>query len=202
VPSSERPPGQPPSRRRDLPGFVLVTGNDDKRREAERILGRRVEAVAIELPEIQSLDLVAVLREKAEEAWRRVRRPLVVEETGLELRGLNGFPGPLVKWMLQALGPEGVARVAIDSGDARARARCAMLYRDERGVVLGEGADAGRLVLPPRGDRGFGWDPVFEPEGSALTYGELPVEVKDERGHRGRAWRDLGARLGLERPGR
>ncbi|HVS16017.1 MAG TPA: non-canonical purine NTP pyrophosphatase [Thermoanaerobaculia bacterium] len=182
-----------------LPAFVLVTGNDDKRREAERILGRPVEAVSVELPEIQSLDLGAVLREKAEEAWRRVGRPLVVEETGLELSGLNGFPGPLVKWMLEAIGPAGVARVAIASGDARGRACCAMIYRDERGAVLGEGADRGRLVVPPRGDRGFGWDPVFEPEESAHTYGELPIEVKDARGHRGRAWRDLAARLASER---
>jgi non-canonical purine NTP pyrophosphatase (RdgB/HAM1 family) len=183
-----------------LPPFALVSGNADTRRVAERILGRPIEAVAVELPEIQALDLVEVLREKAEEAWRRVGRPLVVEETGLELRGLNGFPGPLVKWMLQAIGPRGVAQVAIATGDATARARCAMIYRDERGAVLAEGSDVGCLVLPARGELGFGWDPVFEPEGSARTYGELPAEVKDARGHRGRAWRNLGARLADVRP--
>jgi non-canonical purine NTP pyrophosphatase (RdgB/HAM1 family) len=189
----ERPP---PDWAATLPGFVLVTGNRDKRAEAQRILGRLVEVVDVELPEIQSLDLEEVLRAKVEEAWRRVGRPLVVEETGLELAGLAGFPGPLVKWMLKAVGAEGVARVAIASGDPRATARCAMIYRDDERRALGAGADSGRLVLPPRGNGGFGWDPVFEPEGSVLTYGELPIVVKDERGHRGRAWRALAARFG------
>ena len=178
-----------------LPDFVLVTGNPNKRKEAERILGHRLAAVDLELPEIQSLDLREVLRAKAEEAWRRLQRPLVVEETGLELAGLNGFPGPLVKWMLKAIGSAGVARVAIDSGDPRAFACCAMIYRDASRELLGEGVDGGRVVLPPRGAGGFGWDPVFEPEGSELTYGELPIGVKDARGHRGRAWRALAARF-------
>ncbi|MEO7794248.1 MAG: non-canonical purine NTP pyrophosphatase, partial [Thermoanaerobaculia bacterium] len=47
------------------------------------------------------------------------------------------------------------------------------------------------LVLPPRGERGFGWDPVFRPAGEARTFGELPEAEKDRLGHRGRAWRDL-----------
>jgi inosine/xanthosine triphosphate pyrophosphatase family protein len=102
----------------------------------------------------------------------------------------------MIKWMLQAIGPAGVADVAIATGDPGARACCAMIYRDGSSEQLGEGVDAGRLVLPPRGDLGFGWDPVFEPSGSRLTYGELPRSVKDERGHRGRAWRDLASRFG------
>lgn len=175
--------------------FVLVTGNRDKIAEAERILGRPVEAVELDLPEIQGLDLLAVLRAKGEEAWRRVGRPLVVEETGLGLDALGGFPGPLVKWMLAAVGPEGLARTAIALGDPGAGAHCALLYRDAAGTVVAEGRDRGRLVLPPRGAGGFGWDPVFQPEGSELTYGELGGAEKDARGHRGRAWRALAGKL-------
>jgi XTP/dITP diphosphohydrolase len=51
------------------------------------------------------------------------------------------------------------------------------------------------LVLPPRGEQGFGWDPVFLPEGESRTYGELGPQEKDALSHRGRAWRDLLARL-------
>jgi non-canonical purine NTP pyrophosphatase (RdgB/HAM1 family) len=170
--------------------FVFVTGNPDKAVEAGRILGRPVETVALELPEIQSLDLVEVLRAKGEAAWRRIGRPLAVEETGLDLPALGGFPGPLVRWMLEAAGAEGIARTALAVGDARARAHCAVLYRDEAGAVVGEGEEWGTLVAPPRGAGGFGWDPVFVPAGSDRTYGELGPEVKD-RGHRGRAWRAL-----------
>lgn len=154
-----------------------------------------MEAVTIDLPELQSLDLHEVLRAKGEAAWQRVRRPLVVEETGLELAALNGFPGPLVKWMLQAIGSEGIAQLAQRAGDTRATARCLLLYRDDERSVVSEGITTGHLVLPARGDSGFGWDPVFQPDGHELTYGELAEAQKDAVSHRGRAWRDLLSRL-------
>ena len=176
--------------------WVLVTGNANKRREAERIVGRRLETVAVDLPEIQSGDLIEVLRSKAEAAWDRLRRPVVVEETGLDLACLNGFPGPLVKWMEEAVGDEGIARVAIRAGDPRVAARCALMLRDGDREVIAEGSTTGRLVLPPRGERGFGWDPVFVPDGLERTYAELGHGTKDRIGHRGRAWRAFLRALG------
>jgi non-canonical purine NTP pyrophosphatase (RdgB/HAM1 family) len=191
--------------------LTLVTGNPNKLEEARRILrsvpsARLPELTAepLDLPEIQSLDLREVLEAKAEEAWRRLRRPVVVEETGLEIEVFGGFPGPLVKWMLQAMGAEGLARAAVEmlgaqgGGAPRVLARCQLLALDRTDGerrVYGEGIERGTLVLPPRGGEGFGWDPVFLPEGETRTYGELPGEVKDEIGHRGKAWRDLVARL-------
>lgn len=179
------------------PPFVLVTGNPGKLAEARRLCGADLDAVAIDLPEIQSLDLGTVLRAKGAEAWRRLRRPLVVEETGLELGALGGFPGPLVKWMLEAAGAAGIARTAIALGDPAVTARCALLYLDGARQVLGDGTTHGALVLPPRGSGGFGWDPVFLPDGEALTYGELPAARKDAIGHRGKAWRVLLERLAV-----
>ena len=180
-----------------LPPFTLVTGNRDKRAEAERILGAAVDCADEDLPEIQSLDLREVLLAKGREAWRRLRRPLVVEETGLELAALNGFPGPLVKWLLQAVGAEGIARLAIAANDPGVAARCALAYTaDGVSFVVAEGVTAGTLVLPPRGGHGFGWDPVFQPAGETRTYAELPAATKDEIGHRGRAWRALTLALG------
>jgi non-canonical purine NTP pyrophosphatase (RdgB/HAM1 family) len=151
--------------------------------------------VAADLPEIQSLDLEEVLAAKAEAAYARVGRALVVEETGLELAALDGFPGPLVRWMLQAVGAEGIARTAAALGDTRARAVCLLAWTDGARRVVGRGETEGTLVLPPRGTRGFGWDPVFCPTGESRTYGELSDAEKDALGHRGRAWRDLLARL-------
>jgi non-canonical purine NTP pyrophosphatase (RdgB/HAM1 family) len=178
-----------------LPPFVLVTGNRGKLEETRRLLGRKVENAAVDLPEIQSLDLVEVLEAKAAEAFRRLGRPLVVEETGLALIAMGGFPGPLVKWMLEAMGPEGIARTAAALGDTRAMAHCALLWTDGKTSVLGRGETSGTLVLPPRGSRGFGWDPIFQPDGHDQTYAELGDEIKDTLGHRGRAWRDLLRRL-------
>jgi non-canonical purine NTP pyrophosphatase (RdgB/HAM1 family) len=181
-----------------LAGAVLVTGNPGKLAEARRICGVGLEAVEMELPELQSLDLYEVLRAKGREAFRRLRRPVVVEETGLELAALGGFPGPLVKWMLEAVGAEGIARTASVLGDTRAVARCALLYLDDRREVEAEGTTEGELVAAPRGDGGFGWDPVFLPDGESRTYGEMSPAEKDRLSHRARAWRAFVTRLAAE----
>ena len=175
--------------------FAFVTGNRNKLREAERILGFLPDSVDIDLPEIQSLDLLEVVHAKADEARKHVDGALVVEETGLELHAMNGFPGPLVKWMLEAMGPVGIARNVHALNDARATARCLLVYdglidgKHQR--IVAEGVNHGRLVIEPQGDEGFGWDPIFVPEGEACTYAQLPGPKKDVVGHRGRAWKAL-----------
>lgn len=184
--------------------LAFVTGNPGKLDEARRILasgaGPEIEGVALDLPEVQSLDLGEVLRAKGREAARRLGRAVIVEETGFEIDAFGGFPGPLVKWMLEAMGAEGMARAGLATAElhgvaAGAVARCAVLYRDGEREVVGEGVARGTLVLPPRGDGGFGWDPVFVPEGGERTFGELTGSEKDRIGHRGRAWRDLREKL-------
>jgi XTP/dITP diphosphohydrolase len=197
VSAPQPPPPSPASPTFPLPSplpYVLVTGNPGKLAEARRLAGPGLGAVEIDLPEIQSLDLLEVLRHKGEEAWRRLRRPLVVEEAGLDLAALGGFPGPLVRWMLEAAGAEALARVGLALGDPRAVARAALYYRDPERTLIAEGATAGSLVFPARGSHGFGWDPVFVPEGGDRSFGELAPPEKDALSHRGKAWRDL---LGL-----
>jgi non-canonical purine NTP pyrophosphatase (RdgB/HAM1 family) len=180
-----------------LRGAVLVTGNVHKAEEARRIAGFELETVTVDLPEIQSLSLEEVLEAKAQEAWERIRRPLVVDETGLDLACFGGFPGPLIKWMLQATGAAGIARAAAALGDTRATARCALLFTDGRRRIVAQGAVPGTLVAP-RGQGGFGWDEIFLPAGEHETYAELTPERKDAIGHRGHAWRALKEQLEAE----
>jgi len=104
-----------------------------------------------------------------------------------------------VKWMLAAIGAEGIAKTAIAMGDDRVTARCALLLLQPEREIIAVGETRGRVVLPPRGDQGFGWDPIFLPEGEELTYAELGSEAKDSLSHRGRAWRALLDKLA--RPG-
>lgn len=196
---------------RDL---LFVTGNPGKLAEARSLWPGRLDSVAIDLPEIQALDVREVLVAKGEEANRHLSqhpgRPFVVEETSLEIDAFGGFPGPLVKWMLEAMGAEGIARAARaagrESGGSGAfgafgvTARCLLLYLDgdtEDGGLVAEGRVRGTIV-PPRGDRGFGWDPIFLPEGESETYGELPEERKLQISHRARAWEELGRTLTAE----
>jgi non-canonical purine NTP pyrophosphatase (RdgB/HAM1 family) len=175
--------------------FLLVSGNPGKIAEARLAAGADLAAAEMDLPEIQSLDMLEILRGKAAAAWEALRRPVVVEEAGLELAALNGFPGPLVKWMLTAMGAEGIARIAAAMGDARAVARCLLLYKDGDEEIVAEGTTAGTLVLPGRGGHGFGWDPVFLPDGESRTFAELDGREKLAVSHRGKAWREMMRRL-------
>lgn len=179
-----------------FPEFVLVTGNAAKALEAERILGFRPATQTLDLPEIQDLDLRTVVAAKAHAAWEQLRQPVVVDDTGLELLALNGFPGPLIKWLLTAVGAAGLTRVASALGDTRARAVCALGYYDGETLRIAEGLVEGTLV-EPRGSGGFGWDSVFEVTGTGQTYAEMSADDKDLIGHRGRAWRAFAA--GLQR---
>lgn len=173
---------------------LLVTGNPAKLAEARRLLPG-LGSQPLDLPEIQSLDLEEILRHKAREAWSRLGRPLIVDETGLALHALGGFPGPLVRWMLESIGPEGMARLAASEGDRRATAVCSLLFTDGEREISGRGEVEGELVLPARGEHGFGWDPVFRPAGSTRTYAEMEPAEKDRGSHRGLAWRALAEAL-------
>lgn len=173
-----------------LHGAILVSGNPGKAAEARRIVGASLETHALDLPEIQSLDLLEVLRAKAAEAWKHLQRPLIVDETGLELGAFGGFPGPLVKWMLEAMGAAGMANAALRLEEPSVVARCALLYFDGEDATVGEGVVQGTIVAP-RGQGGFGWDSIFLPAGETQTYAELSSEHKDRIGHRGLAWKAM-----------
>lgn len=180
--------------------FVFVTGNAGKLREAESLLGYRPESFALDLPELQSLDLREILQAKARSAFAALGRPVLVEDVSLELVAMNGFPGPLVKWMLAAAGAQGIARTAVALGDTRVRAVCGLAYLDASNgseeLRLFEGAAEGILVEGRRGEHGFGWDEVFQPAGSGRTYAELTPAEKDPSSHRGKAWRAFLEALG------
>jgi XTP/dITP diphosphohydrolase len=177
--------------------FVLVSGNKGKIAEARLAAGADLPATEMDLPEIQSMDMLEILRGKAALAWEALRQPVIVEEAGLELMALNGFPGPLVKWMLQAVGADGIARTAGSLGDVRAIARCQLLYRSGIQEIVAEGLTEGTLVRPGRGSYGFGWDPVFLPDGETRTFAELDGLEKLTVSHRGKAWREMMRRLAL-----
>ncbi|HYX23794.1 MAG TPA: non-canonical purine NTP pyrophosphatase, partial [Thermoanaerobaculia bacterium] len=92
---------------------------------------------------------------------------------------------------------EGLARTVISLGEVGAVARCFLLYKDSDQELVAEGRTDGTLVLPGRGTHGFGWDPVFLPDGSPQTFAELTGHEKDAVSHRGKAWREMVRRLGL-----
>jgi XTP/dITP diphosphohydrolase len=172
---------------------VFVTTNEHKRREVEAILGIELERAAPDVPEIQALDFAEVAAHKARTAHDALGGPpypVLVEDSGLVVGAWNGLPGALTKWFLSSVGNEGLLGM-LCGGDRRARAVCAVAVADNRGQVrVFQGEIRGEISPEPRGEGGFGWDPIFVPEGSELTYAQMG-EAKNEDSHRARAFRQV-----------
>jgi XTP/dITP diphosphohydrolase len=172
---------------------VFVTTNEHKRREVERILGVELGRAAPDVPEVQALDSAEVAAQKARSAYDALGRPphpVLVEDSGLVIWTWNGLPGALTKWFLSSVGHEGLLEM-LCGGDRRARAVCAVAVADGRGEVrVFRGEVRGEISLEPKGEGGFGWDPIFVPEGSELTYAQMG-DAKNEDSHRARAFRQV-----------
>src|SRR3989344_8485655 len=157
--------------------IYLITGNKGKLAEVQSILGN-VEALDIDLPEIQSLDAHEIIKAKLEEAQKHQTGEFIVEDTSLYFQVLKGLPGPLIKWFMKTIGNEGLYKIAESFGNSSAEAKRIIVYSDAQGnISFFEGNIKGTIVSP-RGE-GFGWDPIFQPEGYPKTFGELPPEAKN-----------------------
>ncbi len=174
---------------------IFVTSNEHKRREVSEILGVELEGAAPDLPEIQALSVAEVAEAKSlatHEALGLPDRPVLVEDSGLVVEAWNGLPGAFTKWFVQSVGNEGLLRMLPPDADRSARAVCAVAVAgpspEEVRVFLGEAA--GSLATEPRGEGGFGWDPIFIPSDSTLTYAQMGRE-KNADSHRARAFREV-----------
>lgn len=187
-----------------------MTGNHNKAREAAEILGIELRSIALDLPELQDLDVAQVAAVKAaaaREALDDPDSPILVEDSGLAVEAWNGLPGALTKWFLASVGNEGILRMLSDEENRSARAVCAVaiafadagVLASRQGVRVFLGEVGGSIAPEPRGLGGFGWDPIFVPEGYSETYAELGPR-KHEDSHRARALRAAREvlRTGLE----
>ncbi len=172
---------------------VFVTTNENKLREAERILGVELGKVGPDVPEVQSLDFAEVAAQKASAAREALGfppYPVLVEDSGLVIGAWNGLPGALTKWFLSSVGNEGILGM-LSGEDRAARAVCAVAVADAGGEVrVFEGVVWGEVAPEVRGEGGFGWDPIFVPRGSRLTYAQMG-EDKHKDSHRARAFREV-----------
>jgi XTP/dITP diphosphohydrolase len=178
---------------------VLATGNAGKAAELSRLLGRSVEPRAIAVEEnATSYTGNALLKARAALAVADGRIGLG-DDSGLEVTALGGEPG---LWSARWAGPTDadrntalLARLA-DESDRSAAFVCALaaVLPDGREIVVEERVD-GVIAAAPRGQAGFGYDPLFVPLGDSRTVAELTADEKDFVSHRGRASRALAAAL-------
>ena len=188
--------------------LIAATHNPGKVPEIEALLGGHYEVVtagALNLPEPDETETTFVGNAllKARHAADRSGEVALADDSGLSVAALGGAPGIFsARWA----GPDKDFALAmrkveerleeVGSDDRRAwfTSALAVAWPDGPAVVV-EGRIDGRLVFPPRGDRGFGYDPIFIPEGGDQTFGEMDPDAKEAISHRTRAFRMLRAAL-------
>lgn len=165
----------------------MVTGNADKAAEVATFFGDllKVDHITLEIPEQRSDDVAEIARGKAEYSYRTLKIPLIVDDTGFFIDALGGFPGPYAAYVLHSIGNAGILKLMEGSPDRSARFTTGIAYADERGTEVFTGTLEGKIAIGPRGNNGFGYDPIFEFGGKTLA--ECSIGEKNRISHRARA---------------
>lgn len=188
--------------------IVVATHNPGKARELAAILENRFELVTageLGLPEPEETETTFVGNAliKARAAAEASGLVALADDSGLSVAALGGAPGVhSARWAGPAKDFTLATRKveerleASDGDDASAWFTCALAVAWPNGpAVVVEGRVDGMLVFPPRGERGFGYDPIFLPQGRRETFGEMDPAEKDALSHRALAFQKLKAAL-------
>lgn len=176
--------------------LLFATGNPHKVSEANLILrdfGISLKAAPSTKIEIQSDSLEEIARHAAVEAAKSLKSPVLVEDSGLFIDPLKGFPGPYSSYVYRTIGCEGILRLLAGHADRSARFECIVAYAEPEAVRTFRGIACGSIAPEPKGAGGFGFDPIFiSQESCGKTFSELSPDEKSEISHRGRAFRAFG----------
>jgi XTP/dITP diphosphohydrolase len=185
--------------------IVVGTKNAHKVLELQRILEGLIRGIALEpSPEDSPVEdgdtFSANALIKARSAFAATGRPAIADDSGLEVRALEGRPGIFsARYAETGLDADNTAKVLAEMAGVEDRAAafvCAAALVHDGGEVVIEKRWEGSLAHHPAGSGGFGYDPVFIPEGYSVTSAELTAEQKDELSHRGQAFRALAPAIG------
>ncbi len=179
--------------------IFFATSNDHKFSEAEGILGREGIALsrfAFRHNEIRSDSLEEIANEAAHAAFSGCRKPVFVEDTGLFIDCLNGFPGTYSAWVQRKIGPEGILKLmqGIEREKRSAAFRSVAAFHDGNRVRDFPGECRGRIADSMQGKSGFGYDPIFIPEGHSQTFAQN-IELKNKLSHRYQSLLELARHL-------
>lgn len=159
--------------------ITFITGNVGKLAQVQRYLSYPITHQKLDLTEIQSLDPIAIVKHKAEEAYKHIGTPILIEDTSLTFLAMGKLPGTFIKWFLEELGKEGLCALLDGYNNRAATAKVLFCLYDGKEFQLFEGKINGSIATEPRGNQDFGWGPIFIPDGYTKTWGEMNVEEQN-----------------------
>ena len=168
-----------------LSELSFATSNENKFQEAERILsnlGVQINFFKTTLEEMQSDSLSDIAQQKAIDAYNRIQKPVIIEDDGLFIESLNGFPGPYSSYAYDTIGNKGIMNLLGNSEVRHAKFVSIIAYCDESlNPKLFESSIPGKISSSIE-KGGWGYDPIFIPAGESKTYANIPN--KDRLSHR------------------
>ncbi len=172
--------------------LFFATGNIHKLNEVKPIaerygicLEQMIESRA--KVEIQSSDLIEIARYAVLENYKLFKKPVLVEDAGLFIEALNGFPGPYSSYVYKTIGVNGILKLmeGVDNRRAYFMSVAAIVY--EPFFIIETARVEGVITKEPRGSGGFGFDPIFVPRSSKKTFAEMSIDEKNMYSHRAKA---------------
>ena len=174
--------------------LYILTQNDSKFHEISLILAK----YKIKLKQLKEKKLELQLDDVAEIALYAVKAackppfiPIAVDDTALYIEALGGFPGPYAEYVYRRIGVNGIIRLLEGVENRAAKFITAVAYCDGIEERVFQGVLEGSISRTPKGNLGFGFDPIFVPEGENKTLAEMTTEEKNRISHRGMAFRSM-----------
>jgi XTP/dITP diphosphohydrolase len=175
----------------------LLTGNTGKLKEIKKWLeplGTQVVLLDKEFIEVQAGSLEEVIFQGMEliQMEEKIEEPFIKDDSGLFIDALNGFPGVYSSYVQKSIGNEGILRLLEGTENRTAYFRTVIgLFVPGKGISLFSGECRGNISEEIRGKQGFGYDPIFIPDGETRTFAEMSLEEKNSISHRIRAIKGL-----------
>lgn len=175
----------------------FITGNNEKFSEAKKKFSElNIEIVQKDLgyPEIQADSLEDVALFGAEHIQKRFNKSFFLEDAGLFISGLNGFPGVYSAYIFYKIGCAGILKLMNDLEDSNRKAcfKSAVAFGEpDRKPLLFIGESHGKISKKPSGKHGFGYDPIFIPNDETRTFAQMETEEKNQFSHRGKSLEKL-----------
>lgn len=150
--------------------------------------GYELEHLRTTYPEMQADRLEDTIRPGLEWLMQRHNVPLMIDDSGLFIDSLKGFPGVYSSYVFKAVGCDGILKLMQGVKDRSARFECCIGFVVPGGEPhISKGVARGSISVQKAGTGGFGYDPIFIPEGHSKTYGQIDVAEKNKISHRGQA---------------
>ena len=164
--------------------LTMVTSNANKAMEVAAFFGGIIDVthISLDIPEHRSDDVGEIARGKAQYAYECLHTPLIVDDTGFSIDALNGFPGPYAAYVLHTIGNTGILKLMDGVKNRGAHFTTAIAFADDAGIHVFTGTIHGNVISTPRGDNGFGYDPIVDINGRTLA--EMSLEEKSIISHR------------------